>query len=95
MRISDETMKTVMELAKLTVPEEEKKVVRQDLENILGFMERLKEPDTEGVEPMPHVLPLENVFREDAVGGGQSREELLENAPVKKEGCFVVPRTVE
>ncbi|MDE7232631.1 MAG: Asp-tRNA(Asn)/Glu-tRNA(Gln) amidotransferase subunit GatC, partial [Lachnospiraceae bacterium] len=53
------------------------------------------ELDTSQVEPMSHVFPVQNVFREDVVGNGDEREHLLSNAPQEKDGMFVVPKTFE
>ena len=53
------------------------------------------ELDTTGVEPMSHVFPVQNVFREDVVVNGDDRENILKNAPEEKDGSFVVPKTVD
>ena len=57
-------------------------------------MEKLKELDTDGVEPLSHIFEEENVFREDVVVNGDEREAILYNAPKAKEGQFQVPRTI-
>ena len=62
---------------------------------MLDYIDKLGELDTTGVEPMSHVFPVENVFREDVVTNGDTREELLTNAPGEKDGMFMVPRTFE
>ena len=54
----------------------------------------LNELDTEGVEPMTHVFPVSNVFREDVAAGGDDRDNILANAPEQKDGAFKVPKTV-
>jgi len=95
MKINDQILQYTAALAKLTVSEEEKQKLATDLERILDYMETMNGLDTEGVEPMSHVLPISNVFREDLVTNADSRELILENAPRKKEGSFVVPKTVE
>ena len=95
MTITDETIKYVAALAKLSLSEEAGKKAKEDLSEILGYMETMDGLDTEGVEPMSHILPLHNVFREDVVTGGEDRESLLMNAPSQKEGTFMVPKTVE
>lgn len=95
MQITDETIKYVSALAKLKLTKEEKERAKVDLGNILGYMETMNELDTTGIEPMSHAFPMKNVFREDVVTNGDDRENLLSNAPVKKDGCFVVPKTVE
>ena len=68
--------------------------MRTELEKILDYVEKLNELDTENVEAASHIFPLENVFREDQVTNGDAQEEMLENAPVKKEGQYQVPKTV-
>ena len=92
--ISDETIEYVGILAKLELSEEEKEKAKTDMGNMLDYMDKLGELDTEGVEPMSHVFPVNNVFREDVVTGGDMREEILKNAPAKKNGMFVVPKTI-
>jgi aspartyl-tRNA(Asn)/glutamyl-tRNA(Gln) amidotransferase subunit C len=95
MTIKEETIQYVAALAKLNVSEEEKKKVAKDLDHILDYIETMNELDTEGVEPMSHVLPVKNVFREDEVVNQDNRVELIKNAPKQKDGCFAVPKTVE
>ncbi len=95
MEINEKVIDYVAALAKLELTKEEKERAPKDLGNILGYMETMNELDTEGIEPMSHAFPLHNVFREDVVVNGDDRENLLKNAPVKKDGCFVVPKTVE
>ncbi|HWT27731.1 MAG TPA: Asp-tRNA(Asn)/Glu-tRNA(Gln) amidotransferase subunit GatC [Mobilitalea sp.] len=95
MAITEETIQYVAALAKLSVSEEEKKKVAKDLDNILDYIETMNGLDTEGVEPMSHVLPVKNVFREDVVVNENDRDQLLTNAPQKKDGSFMVPKTVE
>ena len=95
MIISDETITYVAALAKLSLTEEQKERAKAELGSILGYIDTMNELDTDGIEPMSHAFPVKNVFREDVVTNGENREELLANAPVKKDGCFVVPKTVE
>lgn len=95
MKINEETVRYVAALAKLTVSEEEKEKVAQDLDHILDYIETMNQLDTDGIEPMSHVLPVKNVFREDVVTNQNDRDQLLINAPRKKDGSFVVPKTVE
>jgi aspartyl-tRNA(Asn)/glutamyl-tRNA(Gln) amidotransferase subunit C len=95
MTINEETVRYVAALAKLTVSEEEKQEVAKDLKNILDYIETMNGLDTDGVEPMSHVLPIKNVFREDEVTNGDQREALLANAPKRIGDSFAVPKTVE
>lgn len=95
MKITQETVTYVAALAKLNVSEEEKQKAALDLDRILDYIETMNGLDTEGVAPMSHVLPVQNVFREDIVTNGDNREQLLLNAPKQKDGCYAVPKTVE
>ena len=61
---------------------------------MLDYIDKLNELDTSAVEPMSHVFPVNNVFREDVVENGDGREISLANAPERKEDSFVVPRTI-
>ena len=93
--ISDETIEYVGILAKLELSVEEKEQAKKDMANMLDYIDTLNELDTSGVEPMSHVFPVNNVFREDVVTNGDDREEILANAPEAKEGAFVVPKTFD
>ena len=93
--ISDETIEYVGILAKLELSDEEKEQAKKDMANMLDYIDTLNELDTSGVEPMSHVFPVKNVFREDVVTNGDDREEILANAPEAKEGAFVVPKTFD
>ena len=62
---------------------------------MLDYIDKLNELDTSNVEPMSHVFPVNNVFREDVVVNGDNREEIIKNAPAAKEGSFMVPKTVD
>ena len=93
--ISDETIEYVGILAKLELSDEEKEQAKKDMANMLDYIDTLNELDTSGVEPMSHVFPVNNVFRQDVETNGDDREEILANAPEAKEGAFVVPKTFD
>ena len=93
--ISDETIEYVGILSKLELSEEEKEQAKKDMGSMLDYIDKLNELDTTGVEPMSHVFPVQNVFREDVVVNGDDRENILKNAPEEKDGSFVVPKTVD
>ena len=92
--ISDETIDYVGILAKLELSDEEKENAKKDMESMLDYIDKLNELDTTGVEPMSHVFPVNNVFRDDVVTNGDGSEATLVNAPVKKDGGFKVPKTI-
>ncbi len=91
--IDDAVIENVSILAKLELSEEEKVQAKLDMEKMLAYIDQLDELDTEGIEPVAHIFPVENVFREDVVTNGDMREMILANAPEEKSGLFVVPQT--
>lgn len=93
--ITDETIDYVGILAKLELSSEEKEQAKKDMANMLDYIDMLNELDTDGVEPLSHVFPVHNVFREDVVVNGDVRDEMLKNAPEEKDGSFMVPKTVD
>lgn len=92
--ISDETMEYVGILAKLELSPEETEAAKKDMADMLDYIDQLNELDTAGIEPMSHVFPVHNVFREDAVTNGDGSRDTLANAPVMKDGGFKVPKTI-
>jgi len=93
-KISDQVMENVEILAKLDLTKEERKKAKEEMEKILTYVEKLGELDTDDIEPLIHILPKENVFREDHVTNDNGQEDMLANAPKSKNGQFQVPKTV-
>ncbi len=93
--ISDETIDYVGILAQLDLSDEEKEQAKKDIGRMLDYVDQLNELDTTGVEPMSHVFPVNNVFREDVVTNEDEHDKILENAPAEKDQSFMVPKTVE
>jgi aspartyl-tRNA(Asn)/glutamyl-tRNA(Gln) amidotransferase subunit C len=95
MKLTREEVDHVARLARLHFSEEEAERFREQLSAILTYVEKLGELDTKGVEPTSHVLPIRNVFREDAVLPSLPREEALANAPDRTEEFYRVPKIIE
>ena len=93
--ISDEMIDYVGILAKLELSPEEKERAKKDMGEMLDYIDKLNELDTTGIEPMSHIFPMTNVFREDVVTNGDDSENMLQNAPEVKNGSYVVPKKVE
>ena len=74
-KISDETIEYVGILAKLELSGQEKEDAKADMEKMLDYIDTLNELDTDGIEPMSHVFPVKNVFREDVVTNGDGSAE--------------------
>lgn len=92
--IDDETIDYVGILAKLELSGEEKEQAKKDMESMLDYVDKLNELDTSSVEPMSHVFPVNNVFRQDEVTNGDGTEKTLANAPEANDTAFVVPKTI-
>ena len=82
--ISDETIEYVGILAKLELSETEKEEAKKDMGRMLDYIDKLNELDTSGVEPMSHVFPVNNVFREDVVTNGDDHEAILMKSEAKR-----------
>ena len=95
MSLDLETVKRIAILSRLKIDEGKLESVRDDLNNILGFIDQLNEVKTEGIEPMVGVGAQEMPMREDQVTDGDYVEKILANAPEKTANMFVVPKVVE
>lgn len=85
----------VAHLARLALSPEESQKFGAQLGNVLGYVEKLKEVDVEGIEPTAHAFPLNNVTRPDEVRPSLDHEQAMSNAPAKANGLFIVPKIVE
>ena len=92
--ISTSDIQHLASLSSLALADDEVDGLRQDLENIIGYIDKLGELDTSGVEPTYQVTGLENVWREDEVQPGISAEKLLELAPEKQNNQVKVPQVL-
>ena len=95
MQITPDLIQYLESLARITLTEDEEKKIGRELQDILTYIDKLNELDTEGVEAMSHCFPLNNVFRADEVKASMSPDEIVANAPESQDGAFVVPKTVE
>ncbi len=93
-KITNDTIESISILAKLELSPEERETAKKDMGAMLGYIDKLKELDTEGVEPMTHIFPVSNVFREDEVVNGDGSADTLKNAPDTKDNGFKVPKTI-
>ncbi|WP_028573239.1 Asp-tRNA(Asn)/Glu-tRNA(Gln) amidotransferase subunit GatC [Desulfonatronum lacustre] len=94
MSISTDEVEKVAGLARLNLEPEKVEQFAAQFNDILGYMQKLNELDTSGVEPLYSPVTHETVFRNDEVRMEYSREELLGNAPETDGSYFIVPRIV-
>jgi len=95
-KLDRETVIKLCRLCRIEVDEEELDLLAEDLPKILDYVERLKEVDTEGVEPCSHVIGgLSTPFRTDEVGELLERDRFLANAPSHTAGMVRVPPVIK
>lgn len=88
-------VRKVARLARLDLPDADLAVMAQQLTAILGYMDQLKELNTDGVEPLAHPLPVQNVFRPDELRPSLPVDEALRNAPARSGDFFAVPAVLD
>lgn len=85
----------VAKLANLSLTQEEKKLFQKQLEEILAYVSKLNEVNTEKVEPIGHITGLENVTREDEAAPSLSQEDAIVQAPKTHSGFIKVEAILE
>ncbi len=93
--IDEESIHHVEELAELSLTGQERKDLAEDLGRIIDYVNKLQELETEDVEPLRHILEVENVVRKDAKGSTLPHKEVFKNAPVRDRNFFKVPRVID
>jgi len=94
MEVTDQLIDHLASLSKLSFNDEEKAELKNDMQKMIAFIDKLQELDTTGIEPLTHMGASMNAMRNDEVKGMVSREEALMNAPVKDEHFFKVPKVI-
>jgi aspartyl-tRNA(Asn)/glutamyl-tRNA(Gln) amidotransferase subunit C len=95
MSVDKDTVRRIARLARLAVKDERVEPMVNELNQILAWVEQLKEVDVEGVQPMTSVVEQKLKMREDKVTAGGDAAAITANAPQSEEGFFVVPKVVE
>lgn len=95
MEINDTLVDKIAHLSRLQFDDAEKQSIKNDLQNMIVFVEKLNELDTTGVEPLLHMSPNINVLREDEVKGSIPTAEGLKNAPLHDDRFFKVPKVIK
>ena len=95
MSVDNETVRKIAFLARLKVEPEKLEETKLEFNNILEWVEKLEEVDTDNIESLVSVNDEELTLRSDCVTAGQMSEQILKNAPAQEFGYFVVPKVVE
>lgn len=94
-KVNDQLIADLSRLAKLKFDKESSERMKSDLKNILGFVYRLSEVDTEGVDPLIYMSEEVNTLREDNIANEVSQKNALKNAPQKDSDYFKVPTVLK
>lgn len=95
MPVSLKEVENVAALARLSFTDEEKERLMAVMNSILDYFDKLSELDTSAVEPLTHILPIQNVMRDDTVKESFDQKTALANAPKSARGHFLIPRVIE
>lgn len=95
MQVNDALIEKLSRLSMLQFDEAEREEIKADLEKMIGFVDKLKELDTTGVEPLLHMAGEVNVLREDVPGNMLTQVEALQNASLHNSQAFLVPKVIK
>ena len=95
MDIDIKQIEQIANLSRIKLTDDEKNIFREQLTDILGYIEKLNELDTDDVQPMAYATSIKNVFREDQQKSSFPRQEILELSPSSANGFFKVPKVLE
>ncbi len=95
MSIDKKTVQYVAHLARIELEDKEVEKLSLQLKDILDFIDTLGRVDTAEIKPTSHILPIQNVLREDIPRESLPLEKTLKNAPSKEGNFFTVPKVIE
>lgn len=95
MKINQQDVEHVAQLARLSLNPDDLKIMTGQMDAILGYVDKLNELDTTGIEALSHAVPMSNAFREDEITEPIGVERALQNAPQRNDNYFKVPKIIE
>jgi len=95
MAITKETVEYVAHLSRIELEPQELEKISGQLSSIVDFIDKLRSVNTDNIAPTSHILPINNVLRQDQPGKALPAEKALENAPEKCDNFFIVPKVIE
>jgi len=95
MKIDRESLQKIAHLSRLQIKPDEEASLLKSMDSVLSWMEQLNEVDTDGVEPLIHVMDEANNWRQDQGKNTLLRNEALANAPSKNSSYIMVPKVIE
>lgn len=95
MQVDEATVRRIARLARIKITDRDAASLKGELNGILTWVEQLAEINTDGVEPMTRVVPVQMKKRDDVVDDGEKADAIVANAPERSDHFFVVPKVVE
>lgn len=95
MPLTKDTIKEVAHLSRIYLKPEELTTFSEQLKDILSLIDKLSKLDVKDINPTSHILPINNVLRDDELKSSLSPDRALENAPQKQQNFFAVPKVIE
>ncbi|MBC8044056.1 MAG: Asp-tRNA(Asn)/Glu-tRNA(Gln) amidotransferase subunit GatC [Rhizobacter sp.] len=95
MAVTKQDVDYIAVLARLAFTDAEKEKLTDEMNSVLGYMEKLNSLDTTGIEPLSNMNDRTNVFRPDEIIPSISNSDALRNAPDKQDRFFKVPKVIE
>jgi aspartyl-tRNA(Asn)/glutamyl-tRNA(Gln) amidotransferase subunit C len=95
MEVNDSLVEKLARLSRLEFNAGEKSELKNDLQRMISFVDKLNELDLAGTEPLLHMSEEVNVLREDEIKGSITREDGMKNAAEHDEKFFIVPKVIK
>jgi aspartyl-tRNA(Asn)/glutamyl-tRNA(Gln) amidotransferase subunit C len=95
MEVTNELIDKLSTLARLKTEPGQKESLRSDMQQLIGFIEKLQELDTTGIEPLMHMTAEINKLRADEIHHPITHAEALQNAQLKDDNFFLVPKVIK
>lgn len=93
--VDKKTVEYVARLARIALSDEQKEFLSGQLSKIIAYIDKLKELNTEGIEPLRTLNQKRDVLREDVRQQCPLRENILDNAPSRRDDYFKIPKVIE
>ena len=94
-KISEQEVKKIAELSRLSLSSDELKKRTEDMNNIIHYMDILNEINTDNVEELYNVHDMNNTLRDDSFEESLDKKDVLKNSPSSNEDYIEVPLTVK
>jgi aspartyl-tRNA(Asn)/glutamyl-tRNA(Gln) amidotransferase subunit C len=95
MEVNDAMINKLASLARLRFSEAERESIKNDLQKMISFVQKMDEVNTGDTEPLQHISGRKNVWRQDEVQGSCSQQQALQNAPRHNNRFFMVPTIIQ